>query len=180
VGEADYERDLGAAVVGQPQAVAAAASQLDAIKSGLPDPGKPASVMLFAGLTGVGKTELAKTLARFYSSSKRLQTYTMANFTQPHSVSGIVGVPPGYVGHEQGGRLVNDLNSDPYCVFLLDEAEKAHPDIWKLFLTCSTRRGSSTSGRSRRLPTGPSSSSRRTWAPTSSPAGRRAARPRSR
>jgi energy-coupling factor transporter ATP-binding protein EcfA2 len=125
---------LGAAVVGQPRAVAAAASQLDSIKSGLPEPGKPASVMLFAGLTGVGKTELAKTLARFYSSSKRLQTYTMANFTQPHSVSGIVGVPPGYVGHEQGGRLINELNSDPYGVFLLDEAEKAHPDIWKLFL----------------------------------------------
>jgi hypothetical protein len=110
------------------------ASQLRGIKAGLPEPGKPASVMLFAGLTGVGKTELAKTLARFYSSSKRLQTYTMENFTQPHTVSGIVGVPPGYVGHEQGGRLINDLNSDPYCVFLLDEAEKAHPDVWKPFL----------------------------------------------
>src|SRR5439155_16189949 len=81
-----------------------------------------------------GKTELAKALARFYSSSKLLQTYTMGNFTESHTVSGIVGVPPGYVGHEQGGRLINDLNSDPYCVVLLDEAEKAHPDVWKPFL----------------------------------------------
>jgi len=134
IGRVDYERELAASVAGQPQAVAIVAAQLEEIKTGLQEPGKPASVMLFAGLTGTGKTELAKTLARFYSSSKRLQTYTMANFTQPHTVSGIVGVPPGYVGHEQGGRLINDLNADPYCVFLLDEAEKAHPDVWKLFL----------------------------------------------
>ena len=108
--------------------------ELRLIKAGLTVPGKPASVMLFAGLTGVGKTELAKTLAKFYSSSKLLQTYTMGNFTESHSISGIIGVPPGYVGHEQGGRIINDLNSDPYCVFLLDEAEKPHPDIWKPFL----------------------------------------------
>src|SRR5438309_1216408 len=56
------------------------------------------------------------------------------NFTEPHSVSGIIGVPPGYVGYGQGGRLINDLNADPYCVFLLDEAEKAHPEVWKPFL----------------------------------------------
>jgi ATP-dependent Clp protease ATP-binding subunit ClpA len=132
--KADYEQDLGSAVVGQSDAVRAVATELRLIKAGLTDPGKPASVMLFAGLTGTGKTELAKALARFYSSSKRLQTYTMENFTEAHSVSGIIGVPPGYVGHEQGGRLINDLNSDPYCVFLLDEAEKAHPDVWKPFL----------------------------------------------
>jgi ATP-dependent Clp protease ATP-binding subunit ClpA len=77
---------------------------------------------------------LAKALASVYSASKQPQVYTMGNFTEAHTVSGIIGVPPGYVGHEQGGRLVNDLNSDPYCVFLLDEAEKAHPDIWKPFL----------------------------------------------
>jgi ATP-dependent Clp protease ATP-binding subunit ClpA len=89
---------------------------------------------LLAGMTGVGKTELAKRLAELYSTSRRLQTYPMGNFTEPHSVSGIIGVPPGYVGHEQGGRLVNDLNSDPYSVFLLDEGEKAHPNIWVPFL----------------------------------------------
>jgi ATP-dependent Clp protease ATP-binding subunit ClpC len=133
-GEVDYQRELSRAIVGQDHAVEIVASQLRGIKAGLPDPGKPASVMLFAGLTGVGKTELAKALARFYSASKRLQTYTMENFTEPHSVSGILGSPPGYIGHDQGGRLINDLNSDPYCVFLLDEAEKAHPEVWKPFL----------------------------------------------
>jgi ATP-dependent Clp protease ATP-binding subunit ClpA len=130
----DYEKNLGAVVIGQEEAVKAVATDLKLIKAGRTQPNKPASVMFFAGLTGVGKTELAKSLAKFYSSSKRLQTYTMGNFTQAHTISQIVGVPPGYVGHEQGGRLVNDLNSDPYCVFLLDEAEKAHPDIWKPFL----------------------------------------------
>jgi ATP-dependent Clp protease ATP-binding subunit ClpA len=132
--EVNYENALSQEVIGQEEAVKAVATELHLIKAGLTEPGKPASVMFFAGLTGVGKTELAKTLARFYSSSKRLQTYTMGNFTESHSISGIIGVPPGYVGHEQGGRLINDLNSDPYCVFLLDEAEKAHPDIWKPFL----------------------------------------------
>jgi ATP-dependent Clp protease ATP-binding subunit ClpA len=130
----DYEKSFTAMVVGQADAVKAVATELRLIKAGLTDPGKPASVMFFAGLTGTGKTELAKTLAQFYSTSKRLQVYTMGNFTEPHSVSGIIGVPPGYVGHDQGGRLINDLNSDPYGVFLLDEAEKAHPDVWKPFL----------------------------------------------
>lgn len=132
--DTDYERELGTEVVGQEEAVAVVGRELRRIKANLTPPGKPASVLLFAGLTGVGKTELAKTLARFHSASKSLQTYTMGNFTEGHSVSGITGSPPGYVGYEQGGRLVNDLNSDPYCVFLLDEAEKAHPDVWKPFL----------------------------------------------
>ena len=130
----DFEAALSADVLGQPEAVAAVAAELRLIRAGLVDPDKPATVLLFAGMTGVGKTELAKRLAELYSTSKRLQTYPMGNFTEPHSVSGIIGVPPGYVGHEQGGRLVNDLNSDPYSVFLLDEGEKAHPNIWVPFL----------------------------------------------
>lgn len=130
----DWESALAQSVVGQSRAVGAVANELRVIKAGLTPPGKPASVMLFAGMTGVGKTELAKRLAELYSSSRKLQNYSMANFTEAHSVSGIVGVPPGYVGHEQGGRLINDLNSDPYSVFLLDEAEKAHPNVWKPFL----------------------------------------------
>jgi ATP-dependent Clp protease ATP-binding subunit ClpA len=134
-GEAvDYHQSLSEWVVGQDEAVNAVVSELQLIKAGLSPSGKPAAVLLFAGLTGCGKTELAKALARFYSTSKRLQTITMANYTEPHSVSGIIGVPPGYVGHELGGRLINDLNSDPYCVFLLDEADKAHPEVWKPFL----------------------------------------------
>lgn len=130
----DFDAALSMEVFGQADAVAAVAAELRLIRAGLVDPNKPASVLLFAGMTGVGKTELAKRLAELYSSSRRLQTYPMGNFTEPHSVSGIIGVPPGYVGHEQGGRLVNDLNSDPYSVFLLDEGEKAHPNIWVPFL----------------------------------------------
>jgi len=134
IDDTDYEQVLGSAVVGQEQAVAAVASELRLIKAGITDPGKPASVMLFCGLNGVGKTELAKRLAEIYSTSKRLQVYTMGNFVESHSVSGIIGVPAGYVGHDQGGQLINDLNADPYGVFLLDEIEKSHPDVMKPFL----------------------------------------------
>jgi ATP-dependent Clp protease ATP-binding subunit ClpA len=130
----DYEQILGSAVVGQKDAVSAVARELRLIRAGITDPGKPASVMLFCGLNGVGKTELAKRLAEIYSTSKRLQIYTMGNFVESHSVSGIIGVPAGYVGHDQGGQLVNDLNADPYGVFLLDEIEKSHPDVLKPFL----------------------------------------------
>jgi ATP-dependent Clp protease ATP-binding subunit ClpA len=125
---------LTEAVLGQDEAIGAVVTELQLIKSGLTEADKPASVMLFAGMTGVGKTELAKRIANIYSASKQLHVYTMANFTEPHSVSGIIGVPPGYVGHEQGGRLINELNADPYSVFLLDEAEKCHPNVWKPFL----------------------------------------------
>jgi len=125
---------LQAAVAGQDLAIEEVARELQLIKAGFNDPGKPASVMLFAGMTGVGKTELAKRVAELYSSTRLLQTYSMANFTEPHSVSGIIGVPPGYVGYEAGGRLINELIADPYGVFLLDEAEKAHPNVWKPFL----------------------------------------------
>ncbi|MBI3864167.1 MAG: ATP-dependent Clp protease ATP-binding subunit, partial [Planctomycetia bacterium] len=134
IDDTDYEQLLGSAVVGQEDAVGAVAKELRLIKAGITDPGKPASVLLFCGLNGVGKTELAKRLAEIYSVSKRLQTYTMANFIESHSVSGIIGVPAGYVGHDQGGRLINDLNADPYGVFLLDEIEKSHPDVMKPFL----------------------------------------------
>jgi len=133
-GGVDFEAALSVSVVGQDDAVRTVAGELALIKAGLTEPDKPASVLLFAGMTGVGKTELAKRLAELYSSSKRVQVYPMGNFTEPHTVSGIIGVPAGYVGHEQGGRLVNELNADPYAVFLLDEAEKAHPNVWKPFL----------------------------------------------
>ena len=131
----DYEALLGERVFGQDEALRAIGQELRRIKSGLASakPG-PASVMLFAGLTGVGKTELAKAVADIYSASKRLQTYPMGNFTEPHSVSGFLGSPPGYVGHASGGRLINELNADPYCVVLLDESEKAHPEVLRPFL----------------------------------------------
>lgn len=130
----DYRATLEQLVFGQPEAVGVVATELGLIRSGLVDPSKPASVMLFAGQTGTGKTELAKIIAKLYSSSKRLHTYSMGNFTEPHSVSGVIGVPPGYVGYDAGGRLVNELNADPYSVILLDEVEKCHPDVLKPFL----------------------------------------------
>lgn len=129
----DYHRSLKELVVGQEHAVNEVATELSLIKAGLTDPKKP-SVMLFVGQTGTGKTEMAKALARLYSSTKRLRTYTLGNFVESHSVSGLIGVPPGYVGHDQGGPLINDLNADPYCVCLLDEADKAHPDVLQPFL----------------------------------------------
>jgi|GEM_PF-1232648 len=130
----DFDALLRSSVVGQDNAIKAVARELKLIKGGAKDPSKPASIMLFAGLTGTGKTELAKIIAQVYSASKNLTVYTMGNFNESHSVSGIVGVPPGYVGYEMGGRLINDLNADSYSVVLLDEVEKAHPDIWKPFL----------------------------------------------
>lgn len=130
----DYAENLSAEVVGQEHAVTEIATELGLIKAGLRDPHRPASVMMFVGPTGVGKTEMAKVLARFYSASKRLKTFTLGNFSESHSVSGIIGVPPGYVGHDQGGRIVNELISDPHSVFLLDEADKAHPDVLQPFL----------------------------------------------
>jgi hypothetical protein len=133
-GQGDYSDGLREAVLGQPHAVREVATELGLIKAGMTDPGKPASVMLFLGQTGTGKTELAKAVARLYSTTRRLKTYTLGNCVEPHSVATIIGVPPGYVGHDQGGRLVNDLLADPYCVFLLDEADKAHPDVLQPFL----------------------------------------------
>lgn len=130
----DYERALGEVIVGQPHAVREVATELGLIKAGMTDPTKPASVVLFLGQTGTGKTEMAKALARFYSTSKRLRVYTLGNCVEPHSVATIIGVPPGYVGSDRGGRLVTELNADPYGVFLLDEADKAHPDVLQPFL----------------------------------------------
>ncbi len=132
--QTDYRACLSEEIFGQQHAVKEVATELGLIKAELRDPQKPASVMLFVGPTGVGKTEMAKALARFYSSSKRLKTFTLGNFVEPHSVSGVIGVPPGYVGHDQGGRLINELISDPHSVFLLDEADKAHPDVLQPFL----------------------------------------------
>lgn len=130
----NYTEVLGSRIVGQDHVIEEVATELGLIRAGMVDAGKPASVMLFVGQTGTGKTELAKVMSKLYSTSKRLKTFTLGNYSEAHSVSGIIGVPAGYVGHEQGGRLVNELNADPYSVFLLDEADKAHPDVMQPFL----------------------------------------------
>lgn len=121
-------------VFAQPEANATCGRELDLIRAGLNEPGKPASVLMFVGTTGVGKTELAKVIAEVYSRSRKLHVYAMGNYSEPHSVSGIIGVPAGYVGHDEGGQIVNQLLADPFSVFLLDEAEKAHANVWKPFL----------------------------------------------
>jgi ATP-dependent Clp protease ATP-binding subunit ClpA len=131
----DFVAELSRSVAGQESAIRTVADRLRLIKAGAVRPGRPAAVFLFAGLTGTGKTELAKAIARVYSASHKLVRYDMTLFALEHSIQGLFGVPPGYVGYEAGGKLINDLNADPYCVVLFDEAEKAHPSIWQGMLS---------------------------------------------
>lgn len=135
-GEKDYfGRELARSVVGQEAAVETVVNRLKRIKAGAIRPGQPAAVFLFAGPTGTGKTELAKAVARLYSASHKLVRYDMTGFELEHSRQRLFGVPPGYVGYEMGGQLINDLNADAHSVILFDEAEKAHQSIWQGMLT---------------------------------------------
>lgn len=148
----DYTFLLSQRLVGQDAAVNKVAGRLDLIQKGMVDKKAPAAVFVFAGLSGTGKTELAKQIAQIYSSSRKLISFEMANFGEAHSVSRLIGTPPGYVGYEEGGKLINDLNKDPYSVVLLDEIEKAHPAVWDPFLnlfdegTITDMRGVTASG----------------------------------
>ncbi len=130
----DYYGILSSVVIGQERAIEKVADRLDLIQKGLVDKSKPPAIFLFVGLTGTGKTELAKEIAKVYSKSRKLITYAMENFKDKHNVSGLIGTSAGYVGFDEGGKIVNDLNKDPYSVVLFDEVEKAHPDIWDPFL----------------------------------------------
>ncbi|MDO5132153.1 MAG: AAA family ATPase [Eubacteriales bacterium] len=130
----DYVYLLSQNLVGQDAAVSKVAGRLDLIQKGMVDKKAPAAVFVFAGLSGTGKTELAKQIAQIYANSRKLITFSMENFGESHSVSRLIGTPPGYVGYEEGGKLINDLNKDPYSVVLLDEVEKAHPAVWDPFL----------------------------------------------
>jgi ATP-dependent Clp protease ATP-binding subunit ClpA len=130
----DYVYLLSRQLVGQEYAVRKVAGRLDLIQKGMVDKKAPSAVFVFAGLSGTGKTELAKQIAQIYSQSRKLISFEMANFGEAHSVSRLIGTPPGYVGYEEGGKLINDLNRDPYSVVLLDEIEKANPAVWDPFL----------------------------------------------
>lgn len=126
------ERDLKAVVFGQDKAIEALASAVKMARSGLGQGNKPVGSFLFSGPTGVGKTEVAKQLA--YIMGIELIRFDMSEYMERHAVSRLIGAPPGYVGFEQGGLMTEAITKHPYCVLLLDEIEKAHPDIFNILL----------------------------------------------
>jgi ATP-dependent Clp protease ATP-binding subunit ClpB len=122
-------------VVGQDEAVAAVASAIRRSRAGLSDPHRPIGSFLFLGPTGVGKTELARTLADFlFDDERAMVRIDMSEYMEKHSVSRLVGAPPGYVGYDEGGQLTEAVRRRPYAVVLLDEIEKAHPDVFNILL----------------------------------------------
>lgn len=129
------EEALHTRVVGQTEAVAAVSNAIRRSRAGLSDPDKPIGSFLFLGPTGVGKTELCKALAGFlFDTEQAMVRIDMSEFMEKHSVSRLVGAPPGYVGYEQGGYLTEAVRRKPYSVILLDEVEKAHPDVFNILL----------------------------------------------
>ena len=122
-------------VVGQDEAISAVANAIRRSRSGLSDPNRPTGSFLFLGPTGVGKTELCKALANFlFDSPDHLVRIDMSEFMEKHSVARLIGAPPGYVGYEEGGYLTEAVRRKPYSVLLLDEVEKAHPDVFNILL----------------------------------------------
>ncbi|WP_312843160.1 ATP-dependent chaperone ClpB [Diaphorobacter nitroreducens] len=129
------EEKLHDRVVGQDEAISAVANAIRRSRSGLSDPNRPLGSFLFLGPTGVGKTELCKALAGFlFDSEEHLVRIDMSEFMEKHSVARLIGAPPGYVGYEEGGYLTEAVRRKPYSVLLLDEVEKAHPDVFNVLL----------------------------------------------
>ncbi|MBS4785749.1 MAG: ATP-dependent Clp protease ATP-binding subunit [Clostridiales bacterium] len=131
----ELEQQLHASIVGQEEAVHTVAGAVRRGRVGLGDPDRPIGSFLFLGPTGVGKTELSRALARqLFGTEKALIRLDMSEYMEKHTVSRMVGSPPGYVGYEEGGQLTEQVRRRPYCVLLFDEMEKAHPDIFNLLL----------------------------------------------
>lgn len=129
------EDHLHERVVGQEEAITAVSDAIRRSRAGLQDPKRPIGSFIFLGTTGVGKTELAKSLAHFlFDDESMLTRIDMSEYQEKHSVSRLVGAPPGYVGYEEGGQLTEAVRRKPYSVVLLDEIEKAHPDVWNILL----------------------------------------------
>ncbi len=129
------EDELHNRVVGQEEAITAVADAIRRSRAGLSDPKKPIGSFIFLGTTGVGKTELAKALAEYLFDNESMMTrIDMSEYQEKHTVSRLVGAPPGYVGYEEGGQLTEAVRRKPYSVVLLDEIEKAHPDVWNVLL----------------------------------------------
>ena len=129
------EEVLHKRVVGQDEAVASVADAIRRSRAGLSDPNRPNGSFLFLGPTGVGKTELCKSLAEFlFDTEEALVRIDMSEYMEKHSVARLIGAPPGYIGYEEGGHLTETVRRRPYCVILLDEVEKAHPDVFNILL----------------------------------------------
>lgn len=132
---AHLEEELHKWVIGQDEAVSAVANAVRRSRAGLRDPRRPVGSFIFSGPSGVGKTELAKALARsLFDSEKALIRFDMSEYMEKHSVSRLIGSPPGYVGYEEGGQLTEQVRRRPYCVLLLDEIEKSHADVSNILL----------------------------------------------
>ncbi|MCL2735036.1 MAG: ATP-dependent chaperone ClpB [Propionibacteriaceae bacterium] len=129
------EQHIGRRLIGQDLAVAAVADAVRRARAGISDPHRPTGSFLFLGPTGVGKTELAKALAEFlFDDEMAMVRIDMSEYSEKHAVSRLVGAPPGYVGYEEGGQLTEAVRRRPYCVILLDEVEKAHPEVFNILL----------------------------------------------
>jgi ATP-dependent Clp protease ATP-binding subunit ClpB len=129
------ESELGKRLVGQAKAVQAVSDAVRRSRAGISDPDRPSGSFLFLGPTGVGKTELAKALAEFlFDDERAIIRIDMSEYSERHSVARLVGAPPGYVGYEEGGQLTEAVRRRPYCVLLLDEVEKAHPEVFNILL----------------------------------------------
>src|SRR6202034_1800891 len=131
----ELENELHKRVVSQDEAIKAISKTIRRARSGLKDPNRPMGSFLFLGPTGVGKTLLAKALAEFmFGDSDALIQIDMSEYMEKHNVSRLIGAPPGYVGYEEGGQLTERIRRRPYSVVLLDEVEKAHPDVFNMLL----------------------------------------------
>jgi ATP-dependent Clp protease ATP-binding subunit ClpB len=129
------EEHLHRRVVGQDRAVTAVANAIRRSRAGLSDPHRPIGSFIFLGPTGVGKTELARTLAAFlFDDERAMVRLDMSEYMEKHTVSRLIGAPPGYVGYDEGGQLTEAVRRRPYSVILLDEVEKAHPDVFNVLL----------------------------------------------
>ena len=129
------EDELGHRIVGQARAVQAVSDAVRRSRAGIADPDRPSGSFLFLGPTGVGKTELAKALAEFlFDDERAIIRIDMSEYSERHSVARLVGAPPGYIGYEEGGQLTETVRRRPYCVVLLDEVEKAHPEVFDILL----------------------------------------------
>src|SRR6266571_2265416 len=129
------EDELGRRIIGQARAVQAVSDAVRRSRAGISDPDRPSGSFLFLGPTGVGKTELAKALAEFlFDDERAMIRIDMSEYSERHSVARLVGAPPGYIGYEEGGQLTETVRRRPYCVVLLDEVEKAHPEVFDILL----------------------------------------------